>query len=445
MARIVLAPGVRRMSEKGTAARPWRQAGEPTFSPEAMEININCRLAGALAERMRESREDLTRRWLERIAARVEIDPNRVFPTDELLDHVPLLMDRIADYLQDPADEIAADAPVTGKAIELGELRWSQGFDAHQILKEYEILGGVLFAFLVRTVDEVDEECTRSELLACAQRLFRAVSVIQQVTTTHYLQLAAEKVNEREERLRSFNRMVTHELKNRISSVLGAGQLLADPDIASDEGQRGRFAQMVVQNAEGMQAVLENLLELSRMDPGVRHQRNVLLPGVAGEVCRQLREMSQARGVTVRMVELPEVEVNAAALELCLTNYVSNAIKYADPEKPERWVEVRGRLDGAEGGPRCELVIEVEDNGLGVPEEMREQLFTRFFRAHGETVTGVEGTGLGLSIVRETLEAQGGRAWAEFDCEHGSRFLMALPCRRAADRQGAGAGAASAA
>jgi signal transduction histidine kinase len=139
------------------------------------------------------------------------------------------------------------------------------------------------------------------------------------------------------------------------------------------------------------------------------------------------------------------VEVNAAALELCLTNYVSNAIKYADPEKPERWVEVRGRLDGAEGGARCELIIEVEDNGLGVPEEKREQLFTRFFRAHGETVTGVEGTGLGLSIVRETLEAQGGRAWAEFDGEHGSRFLMALPCRRAADRQAAGAGAASAA
>ncbi|HEU4454683.1 MAG TPA: sensor histidine kinase [Longimicrobium sp.] len=409
-----------------------------------MEININCRLAGALAERMRESREDLTRRWLERIAARVEIDPNRVFPTDELLDHVPLLMDRIADYLQDPADEIAADAPVTGKAIELGELRWSQGFDAHQILKEYEILGGVLFAFLVRTVDEVDEECTRSELLACAQRLFRAVSVIQQVTTTHYLSLAAEKVREREERLRSFNRMVTHELKNRISSVLGAGQLLADEDIASDAGQRKRFAQMVVQNAEGMQAVLENLLELSRMDPGVRRQRNVLLPGVAGEVCRQLREMAQSRGVAVRMVELPEVEVNAAAVELCLTNYVSNAIKYADPGKDERWVEVRGRLDGEEGAAACELVITVEDNGLGVPEEMREQLFTRFFRAHGETVTGVEGTGLGLSIVRETLEAQGGRAWAEFDGGHGSRFLMALPCRRAADRESAAAGASAA-
>lgn len=393
---------------------------------------MSCRLAGVLASRVRDGREELTRRWLERIAARVELDPNRIFPTDELLDHVPLLMDRIADYLENPRDEITADAPVTGKAMELGELRWSQGFDAHEILKEYEILGGVLFAFLVRTVDEIDEECPRSELLACAHRLFRAVSAIQQVTTAHYLRLAAERVGEREQRLRGFNRMVTHELKNRISSVLGAGQLLADPEIARDDRQRARFAQMVVQNAEGMQAVLENLLELSRTDVDARQQRNVPLPRVAAEVCRQLRDMAASRQVQVRMRDLPEVEVNAAALELCLTNYVSNAIKYADASRDERWVEVHGRLSGHEGD--CELVIEVRDNGLGVPEDRRERLFTRFFRAHGDTATGVEGTGLGLSIVRETVEGMGGRAWAEFDCEVGSRFLLALPCRRQVDR-----------
>lgn len=401
---------------------------------DVMETEVNCKLAGALAERMREAREELTRRWLDRIAARVEIDPNKVFPTNELLDHVPLLMDKIADYLQNPSDEITADAPVTGKAIELGELRWTQGFDAHEILKEYEILGGVLFAFLVRTVDEVDEECTRPELLSCAHRLFRAVSVIQQVTTMHYLRLAAERVNEREQRLRGFNRMVTHELKNRISSVLGAGQLLADPEIATSDTQRARFAQMVVQNAEGMQAVLENLLELSRIETSTRQQRNVLLPRVAAEVCRQLREMAGVRQVQVRIRDLPEVEVNAAAVELALSNYLSNAIKYSDPGVDERWVELRGRLGNEGGGPACELVIEVTDNGLGVPLDKRDGLFTRFFRAHGDTVTGVEGTGLGLSIVRETVEGLGGRAWAEFDGDRGSRFYIALPCRREAER-----------
>jgi signal transduction histidine kinase len=96
---------------------------------------------------------------------------------------------------------------------------------------------------------------------------------------------------------------------------------------------------------------------------------------------------------------------------------------------------VEGRVEAAEreGGAGL-LVIEVRDNGLGVPQEKRQQLFTRFFRAHGDTVTGVDGTGLGLSIVRETVEAMGGRAWADFDGERGSRFCISLPYRRAADQ-----------
>lgn len=395
-----------------------------------MDLPVNCKLAVALARQMRAEREDLTRRWLNRIAARVALDPNRVFPTDELLNHVPLLMDGIAGYLEDPGEEISADAAVTGKAIELGELRFSQGFDANEILKEYEILGGVLFAFLARTVDSIEEPCTRGELLVCAQRLFRAVSVIQQVTTMHYLRAADEQVEEREQRLHGFNRMVSHELKNRIGAVLGAGQLLADPIISANEQQRTKFARIVTENAEGMQDVLENLLELSRMESvDARQQRNVLLPEAAAEVARQLRDMAQARGVEVRLMpEMPKLEVNAAAIELCLSNYVSNAIKYSDPTKPQRWVEVRaiarnppGREDG------CELLVEVRDNGLGVPEDAREGLFKRFFRAHGGTVTGVEGTGLGLSIVRETVEALGGNAWAEFDGD-GSVFALSLPC-----------------
>lgn len=402
---------------------------------DPMEITVNCRLAVALAREIRDAREELTRRWLERIAARVNLDPNRVFPTDELLDHVPLLMVGIADYLEDPAQEISADVPVVAKAIELGELRYNQGFDAHEILKEYEILGGVLFAFLVRTVDAVEEPCTRSELLACAHRLFRAVSIIQQHTTGHYLRLSAEQVRERENRLRSFNRMVSHELKNRIGTVLGAAQMLQEEWIAANPEKRARFAGMVVQNTEAMQDVLQNLLELSRLDNDVRRQRNVLLPEAVGEVIRQLREMAQSRGVDVRVEgELPCIEVNAAAVELCLSNYVSNAVKYSDPSRAGRWVRVRASLRGDPGEHGCELVVEVRDNGIGVPEEARGKLFQRFFRAHG-TVTGVEGTGLGLSIVRETAESMGGRTWAEFG-EEGSTFALALPCRRVGERAG---------
>jgi signal transduction histidine kinase len=126
------------------------------------------------------------------------------------------------------------------------------------------------------------------------------------------------------------------------------------------------------------------------------------------------------------------VEVSAAAVELCLMNLISNAIKYADRTKKSRIAEVRGYVMVSEADRPSEVVVEVRDNGIGVPAEQRARLFERFVRAHKDTVPAVDGTGLGLSIVRETVEALGGRVWAEFP-EEGSVFAFAIPCRRTSD------------
>ena len=151
---------------------------------------------------------------------------------------------------------------------------------------------------------------------------------------------------------------------------------------------------------------------------------------------RQVREAASAAHVDLRLSpDLPEAEVSAAGVELCLTNYLSNAIKYADTTRAESWAEVTATHEtGPEGVG--ELVIRVSDNGLGVPNDKRSQLFERFFRAH-ETVTDIEGTGLGLSIVRDTAQSLGGRAWAEFP-ETGSVFAFSLPDRRVRDQRESG-------
>lgn len=405
-----------------------------------MDITAECPLAGVLAERIRLARDELTMRWLERIAARVSIDENRVFPTDDLLDHVPMLMLGVADYLESPANEITGDIPVIAKAMELGDLRYAQGFDSYEIQKEYEIFGGILFAFLTRIIEGLDEPCSRSELLVCAHRLYRAITLIQQATMTQHLRRVSARVREREGRLRTFNRAITHELKNQIHASLGAAQVLEIEGLP--EAERSRLLKVVSRNLDEMRARLEALLDLTRMENDSRAQRHIRLPQAAAEAVRQLREAAAAARVDVRVSrDLPPVEVHAAAIELSLANYLSNAIKYADPAKSSRWVEIRGSLRAAEPDRPdsvCELVVEVHDNGLGVPEETRQALFGHFVRAHAETVTEVDGTGLGLSIVRETLESIGGRAWAEFPAE-GSVFAFAIPCRREMDALDAGA------
>ena len=376
---------------------------------------------------MRAARTELAERWLERIAARVDMPADRIFPSDELVNHVPVLMDGIADYLEDPTDEISADVPVIAKAMELGELRFRQGFDANEILKEYEILGGVLYAFAARVVAQSDSECSPEDLLECSHRIFRAISVVEQVTTAHYLRMLGERVAEREERLRRFSRMITHELKNRVGATLGAGQLLREEWLGNEERQR--FAGMVEENAQAIRKVLENLSALAKVDGERRRQRNIRLQEVMNEVFRQLRDLARAREVELRVAgEVPDIEVNAAAVELCLSNYLSNAIKYSDPSSTERWAEVSAGIESLPDDPGAvQLTVRVRDNGLGVPVAARDQLFDRFFRAHADVVD-TEGTGLGLNLVQETAASLGGRAWAEFDEGSGSVFAFSLPC-----------------
>jgi signal transduction histidine kinase len=395
-----------------------------------MDMTAKCPLATDLAERMRTSSRDLTRRWLDRISARVTIEPQRVFPSDELLDHVPQLIEGIADYVANPADEISADLNVVSCATDLGALRLQQDFDAHEILKEYEILGGVLFTFAAREVETLAAPCSDGEILTFSHRLFRAIAVIEQVTTSQYLRSLGEKVNEREEQLRRFNRMVSHELKNKVGAVLGAGELVKEQWISPEE--REKFVNIVLQNAKALQQVLENLTQLSHLDGDSRRQRNVMLREALTEVTRQQRELLRSKDVQIELQrDLPHVEVNAAAVELCLSNYLSNAAKYANPSASEKWVRVHACIEGEDEAEEAVLVVRVEDNGIGVPQEMRGKLFERFFRAE-EVAPAVEGTGLGLSLVKETVEAIGGRAWAEFD-DDTTIFAFAMPCRRRND------------
>jgi signal transduction histidine kinase len=391
----------------------------------------NCTLATAMADRMRASSDELTHRWLDRIGARVRMDPNRIFPTDALLDHVPLLILGIADYIENPGRVILSDVPVVAKAMELGELRFSQGFDEYELLKEYEIFGGILFSFLSRVVDEIDEPCSRGELLACAHRLFLAVALIQQATLTHYLSLVKARLNEREQRLRGFNRALSHELRNLIGTISGAAEIL-EAGTFSPEQQR-TMTSMIVRNSANMKVTLENLVELSRMDEDARQSRHIALPQAAAEVARQLRETARAHGVEIRLpADLPPVDVSAAAFELCLSNLIANAIKYSDQSKDKRWVEVRAHVAAPDDGGPPETIVEVRDNGIGVPEDKRTELFSRFFRAHEDTKGEIEGTGLGLSIVRETATALGGRAWAAFH-DDGTTFFFTMPHRRSED------------
>src|SRR5206468_7961481 len=132
------------------------------------------------------------------------------------------------------------------------------------------------------------------------------------------------------------------------------------------------FEEIIARNADGLKRVLAHLESLSRTQADSRHCRNVLLPEAANEAVRELKEAAKAKGVDVRLADdLPPIEVDAATVELCLMNYLSNGIKYSDASKGERWVVIDATVDGPDTDTDREVVIRVVDNGIAVPANKR--------------------------------------------------------------------------
>lgn len=137
--------------------------------------------------------------------------------------------------------------------------------------------------------------------------------------------------------------------------------------------------------------------------------------------------MAAARGVEIRVApELPSLCIDPARLELVLINLMSNAIKYSDPAKPDRFVEI-GVAEG-DGTPGTVTLV-VRDNGLGVPDEQHQTIFERFTRAHAhlDDEHGISGSGLGLAIVAECVGAVGGDIRCTSAVGEGTTFFVRLP------------------
>src|SRR5437868_6880511 len=293
------------------------QKGEPAVPTDPSKYPFE--LAAILSDRLRTAKQALVTRWLDRITARVSISTKRVFPTHELLNHVPLLIEGIAGYLKRPERDIDAKAPVVAKAMELGALRHAQGFDAYELLKEYEMLAEIVFAFLRETSETISGDYARRDFLICWERLGQAMEIIRQATVSHFLRLSSAQINERENRLRKFNRTVAHELKNNVGAIAAASTALAEEWVAPSD--RKEFDEIISRNAESLQLVLANLETLSRTQADSRHCRNIMLPQAASEAVRELEDSAKAKGVKVRVADdRPQLEVDAAVVELCLRN-----------------------------------------------------------------------------------------------------------------------------
>src|SRR5436190_2052483 len=294
-----------------------------------------------MAARLHAASQTLARRWLERLNDLLSVDRQDIFPTTDLLDHIPQLIQQIASFVAAPEiEELAANTGVVAKARELGRLRHAQRASVHQLLREYHLLGGILEAFVGEETQRLRLTPPALEVLRVASRISHALRVLQQTTIDAFIAEYTDRIVAQHSRLESFN-----------------------------------------------------------------------------------------RGVAIRVADdLPVIAVDVARLELVLMNLVSNAIKYSDPAKPERFVEIFRSGASEDGHTLC-----VRDNGVGVPAGDIEHIFENFFRAAPErdAQLGIKGAGLGLAIVAECVAAIGGRIAGAPGAGEGHAFDPLVPSRAA--------------
>jgi len=395
--------------------------------PKAQLTSPGVSYADALGEALQRAHLDLATRWLERLVALLPVDPQSIFSTHQLLDHIPGLIQEIGKYVAAPADEdIAAKAIVVDKARELGQLRHQQQASLHQVLREYDLLGEILEQFVIDEARTFPGGVSAVDALDVSRRVNRAVRVLMQITARTFIRHYTDTITEQATRLDRFNRAVSHELRNVMGTVHFGAQLLEHENVSLGTERREHIIASIGRNSQRAIKIIRSFERLPRsgiMSDSPSEQL-VELDELVQEVFRQLREMAEARGVELRAgPDFPTLYLDSGALELVLINLVSNAIKYADTNKAAPYVVIR-----SQDRDECfELVV--EDNGLGIPATAVEKVFERFTRAHAEmdAQLGIDGTGLGLSIVEECVKALGSQITLTSKETEGTTFTILVP------------------
>jgi len=218
---------------------------------------------------------------------------------------------------------------------------------------------------------------------------------------------------------RDFVANASHELKTPVAALRALAETLLTALPEDPEAGRG-FAVRIGREAERLDALVRDLLDLSRVERGTLDVEPVDLVGLAKEVVGSYADRAEERRIKLRTELRPSVAMRGdrAQLGLLLSNLIDNAVRYT-PSKGT----VRVRLDASES----RAVLQVADTGEGIPANELSRIFERFYRVDKARARQTGGTGLGLAIVRHVAESHGGMVTVDSELGRGTTFTVTLP------------------
>ena len=230
------------------------------------------------------------------------------------------------------------------------------------------------------------------------------------------------------ERIRKdFVANVSHELRTPLTTIKGCAATLADGALDNREAAQ-RFVQMINTHADRLHNLIEDILDLSRIESGALPLKTGVYPvhEMVDSVVGQIRPQAKEKTLTIEIntKENAQVQCDRKLIEQALLNLLDNAVKYT-PEGGKIWIQTRDFKQGENTQTR--IALEVKDTGIGIPLSDMDRIFERFYRVDKGRSRAMGGTGLGLSIVRHIMDAHGERVYVESEQGKGSTFGLTLP------------------
>jgi len=231
---------------------------------------------------------------------------------------------------------------------------------------------------------------------------------------------------------RDFVANVSHELRTPITSIKGFVETLLDGALENRENAV-RFLRIVLRQINRVNAIIGDLLTLSRIERGAEEQVIEFASQCVHDVLRAAAEMCQQKAADKQIaIELAcpddlRADVNASLVEQAVINLLDNAIKYSEPG---------GTVELSGAGAGAEVLITVQDHGCGIEAQHLPRLFERFYRVDKARSRDLGGTGLGLAIVKHIALAHRGSVREESVVGRGSVFVLRLPVAEAGRGRG---------
>jgi len=225
---------------------------------------------------------------------------------------------------------------------------------------------------------------------------------------------------------RDFVANASHELKTPAASIQAAAETIRTAAL-EDPSVIPRFAAQLERESGRLSRIVSDLLDLSRLESGSELDEEVALDAIVRDEGERFDESASEAGVglSISAGHVPRVRGSGRDLALLVRNLVDNAIRYTRPG---------GRVDVGLGLQDGQVVLTVDDTGLGIPARDLPRVFERFYRVDRARSRETGGTGLGLSIVRHVVENHGGRVDVRSELGRGTRFEVHLPVAPAAPR-----------